>query len=62
MNKQTSLLKVFSAATSAEDLLANCTKAQLPFDAIVIDRISPNCKMKNPSLDKNHRSQSLVSH
>ena len=40
----TSLLKVFSAATSADDLLANWMKAQLPFDAIVIERISPNCK------------------
>ena len=32
------------AATSADDLLANWMKAQLPFDAIVIERISPNCK------------------
>jgi len=39
--QRTSLLNDLSAATSAQDLLANWMKAQLPFDAIVIDRISP---------------------
>ena len=40
----TNLLKVCSAATSADARLANWMKAQVPFEAIVIERISPYCK------------------
>jgi hypothetical protein len=36
------LLKDFSAASSADDRLANWMKAQLPFDASESERISPN--------------------
>jgi hypothetical protein len=35
------LLKVFSAATSADERLANWMNAQVPFEAIVMERISP---------------------